>query len=641
MTEPRMERRLSAIMVADIVGYSRLVEADESGTLSVVRALRAEAMEPCIADHKGRVVKLMGDGVLAEFGSVVDAVACAVAFQTAVAARQREVPSASRIVFRIGINLGDVVVEGDDLMGDAVNVAQRLEQLCEPGRVLISGTAYDHLQGKLGLPLDFIGEQHVKNINRPVRAYAVRLDGTRAARRRIILLRPAPLAAAAGIVAFVALAGLWGYWQLPAANIETSKPSIAVLPFANLGGDAVTGRLADGVTEDIITDLSRFRDFDIIARNSVEGYKNKPVDVREVASDLDVRYVLEGSIQRQAERVRVTVQLIDATSGAHLWSERWDRPVEDVFAVQSEVSENVASIVAGSDLLMPEMQAVAKRKRPQDLEAYDLTVLAYEALLRGTEADTERGIAHADAAIARDPDFARAYVQKAWLLQSLADYRQNWNESYAAMEPLGRTAIRLDPYDANAHILLAWALAALGKNAEALAETNRALELNPSSADVLNIAAESMSFLGKPDAGAELCDRSFRLNPSPPDWYYADCVTNFYYAGRYQEAIDAVNRGAADAVPNPSMLIWKAASEAELGHADRAAATARELAERYPAVSLEWQLNNGWNFERDAERDRIVASAKKAGVRICAEATELGDVATPHRLKECAPPLPG
>ncbi len=638
MDPARVERRLSAIMVADVVGYSRLIEADEATTLGAMRALRTEVIEPRVTENKGRIVKQTGDGVLVEFASVVDAVGCAVAIQKEIAERQTDVPAERRVLLRIGINLGDVVVEGDDLFGDGVNVAARLEPLAEPGGILISGTAYDHMQGKLGLPLDYVGEKQVKNIERPVRAYAVRLSGpprTPPSTRSWPVRRLLPFAAAAVIAIAVAGAGMFYWWPRAPAARETVRPSIAVLPFDNFGGDAASGRLADGLTEDIITDLARYRDFDIIARNSVEVYKDKPTDVRQIGKDLNVRYVLEGAIQREGQRVRVNAQLIDTANGVHLWSQRWERPAKDVFAVQIEVAEHTASIVAGSDLLLADMQAAARRKRPGDLQAYDLTVMAYGSFLKGTEADTLKGIDFADRAIAQDPDFARAYVQKAWLIQDLAKYRKNWNEASVEMETLARTAIRLDPYDANAHILLAWALGTLGENAEALAETKRALELNPSSADILNIAADTMAFLGRPEEGAGMCDRSFRLNPTPPDWYYSDCVTNLYFTGRYQEAIAAVDRGAASTEATPSMLVWKAASQAELGQGGAAAKTVAELQSLYWEVSFEWLLNTGWNFERAKEQDQILGSARKAGIRVCATADELEDFPSPKRLPEC------
>ena len=316
------------LLAADRAGRGRHAGRDQ-GLCASRRSTR------CLAEHKGRIVKLMGDGAIVEFASVVDAVACAVAMQKAVADRQAKTPADKRIVFRIGVNLGDVVVEGDDLLGDGVNVAARLEQLCEPGGVLVSGTAFDHLQGRLGMPLEFTGEQQVKNIARPVRAYRVRLDGEPAGRsaawapsRRTQRLL---LTAASALFAAVFLGGVWKFWPV---EPPPAKPAIAVLPFDNYGGDEATGRLADGITEDIITDLARFRELDVIARNSTEVYKDKPVDVRQVGTELGVGYVLEGSIQRTGDRVRVNAQLVETRSGAHVWANRWDRPAGDLFAAQ-------------------------------------------------------------------------------------------------------------------------------------------------------------------------------------------------------------------------------------------------------------------------------------------------------------------
>ncbi len=319
MATARVERRLAAILAADVVGYSRLMERDEDRTLARLKAHRREFVEPRIAEYQGRIVKLIGDGALVEFASVVDAVRCAVLIQQGMAEREAAVPEVERIRFRIGIHLGEVIHESDgDLYGDGVNVAARLEQLAEPGGVVVSGTAYDHLQGKLDLPLEFAGEQRVKNIERLVRAYRVRLDG-KAIRFRLPFRGVRRLAlpvATALLLALVLAAGVRHFW--PAGPPASGRPVLAVLPFENYGGDEATGRLADGLTEDVITDLARFQDLDVIARNSTEAYKGKPVDVRQVGKALDVGYVLEGSIQRQADRVRVTAQLVDAQSGAHV-----------------------------------------------------------------------------------------------------------------------------------------------------------------------------------------------------------------------------------------------------------------------------------------------------------------------------------
>src|SRR6185295_17036310 len=319
MSNAALDRKLLAILAADMVGYSKAMEADEAGTIERLKAIRADLINPAIFRRRGSVVKLMGDGALVTFDSVVDAVACAAEIQNAVAARNAGLPEPERILFRIGINLGDVALVDGDVYGDGVNVAARLEQLAKPGGVMVSGTAYDHLQGKLDWPLDFAGEQQVKNISRPVRMYRLRLDGKRAPwMLRRAIWRRTGLAAAAIVVLALVGGGVWWFFQpMPLG----AKPSVAVLPFNNFGGDEATGRLADGLTEDIITDLARFPELEVVARNSTEVYKGKPVDAREVARALHVGFVLEGSIQHQDGRVRITAQLIDAQTGTHLWSD--------------------------------------------------------------------------------------------------------------------------------------------------------------------------------------------------------------------------------------------------------------------------------------------------------------------------------
>jgi TolB-like protein/class 3 adenylate cyclase len=464
MATAQVERRLAAILAADVVGYSALMERDEDRTLARLKAHRKEFIEPLIAEYQGRIVKLMGDGALVEFASVVDAVRCAVLIQQGMAERNRDVPEDERICFRIGINLGDVIHEADgDLYGDGVNVAARLEQLAEPGGVVVSGTAYDHLQGKLDLPLEFAGEQRVKNIERLVRAYRVRLDG-KAARFRLTSRRVRRLAwpAVAALVLVLAVAeGTWRFW--PREPPPPGRPGIAVLPFDNLGGDDAAGRLADGITEDVITDLASFRDLDVIARNSTAVYEGKPVDVRQVGRDLNVRYVLEGSIQRQGERVRVTAQLVDAGTGAHLWSERWDRPIGDVFAVQSEVAERLANKLAANGVLARAETTAVKRKRPENLGAYDLYLLGTEARERNTKEGVEEGVRLLTRAVELDPTLARAWVSLSWARGWTAHFGADVATARRGREEAARRAVELDPDDAEAHAVLAQALGMQGK----------------------------------------------------------------------------------------------------------------------------------------------------------------------------------
>jgi TolB-like protein/class 3 adenylate cyclase len=482
MAAARVERRLAAVLAADVVGYSRLMEADEAGTFACLKVLRRELIEPVLREHGGRFVDLKGDGAIVEFASVTSAVEAAVAIQMAMRTREPGLPDDRRIRYRIGINLGDVIIDGETIQGDGINVAARIEALCEPGGVWLSRSVHNQVKGKLDLAFAATGRHQVKNISEPVETFRVAFDGAAPAARpaaRANRRQRFVLTTAAFLFTVVFLGGVWWLWP---ADPASAAPSIAVLQFDNLGGDEATGRLAEGLTEDIITDLARYRDLAVIARNSTGVYRGTPVDIRQVGTDLDVGYVLEGSIQRQGEHVRVTAQLIDARTGAHAWSQRWDRPAADVFAVQTEIAERVASTLGGYGLLTSQSVAAAKRKRPADLEAYDLWALAYEALMRGQEADLDEALVHIDAAIAKDPGLVRAYTKKAWIRIMRAKFKNDWVEAVADMERLARTAIGIDPLDAEAHVVLAFANTWSGRFAEARSEVARALELNPSSA---------------------------------------------------------------------------------------------------------------------------------------------------------------
>ena len=381
MAEERAHRRLAAILAADVVGYSRLMEQNEDGTLAHLSLLRKQFIEPLVAEHHGRIVKLMGDGTLCEFASVVDAVHCAVLIQQGMAEREKEVSESERMQLRIGINTGDVIVEEGDIYGGGVNVAARLEQMCEPGNVLVSGAAYDQLYGRSELALDFVGEQQVKNIDRAVRIYRANPAGAPSASPRPIVERPA------------------------------DQPGLAVLPFANLSGDPKWERLADGISGDIITDLARLHDFLVIARNSSFAYKTKAVDVRQVGKELGVRYVLEGTLQASGEKVRVTAELVDAATGAHVWAGRYERPQGDLFAIQDEVTEQVVNTIGGwgGRLARADRNAV-KRRPPASLEAYDLYLLGIEQKHRFSRESIAEAIRLFSRAVDLDPGFARAWT---------------------------------------------------------------------------------------------------------------------------------------------------------------------------------------------------------------------------------------
>jgi adenylate cyclase len=483
----RAERRLAAILAADIVGYSRLIERDEAGTLAAIKVLRREVIDPLIAEHRGRVVKFTGDGAIVEFTSVVDAAACAAAVQKTVAEWQAGVPPERLIVFRIGVNLGDVVVEGDgDLLGDGVNVAARLERLCEPGGVLVSGTIYDHLQGKLaGVPLEFAGERQVKNIERPVRTYRMVLGGARPPERPAL---PLP-----------------------------DKPSLAVLPFDNLSGEAEQGYFADGIVEDIITALSRTKWLFVIARNSSFTYRGRAVDVRQVGRELGVRYVLEGSVRKAGERVRITGQLIDALSGAHLWAEHFEGILADVFELQDRVAEGVAGAIEPT-LRGAEIER-ARRKPTESLGAYDLYLRALPHLVTPTAESNREARRLLDQALALDPDYAVALGFKAW--SHLHAYLHSWaGEGEAeriAGEQAARRVLTLGQDDPTALAMGGFVLSLLAHDHEAgLAALSRAVTLNPNSALAFGASALVHCFAGDYDTAIEHAKRSLRLSPFDP-----------------------------------------------------------------------------------------------------------------------------
>jgi TolB-like protein/class 3 adenylate cyclase/Flp pilus assembly protein TadD len=638
MATARVERRLAAILAADVVGYSRLMERDEDRTLERLKAHRKELVEPLVAQHHGRIIKLMGDGILCEFGSAVDAVRCAVLVQRGMAEREAGAPEGERILLRIGINLGDVVHEADgDLYGDGVNIAARLEQLCEPGGVLVSGTAYDHLQGKIDLPLDFTGERRVKNIERPVRTYRVRLDGARAASPSLPARRKWALpAAAAVLVALLLAAGAAWWWPWPAEPALTGRPSIAVLPFDNLGGDEATARLVGGITEDIITDLARFREFDVIARNSTAVYAGKPVDVRQVGRDLNVRYVLEGSIQRQGERVRTTAQLIDAGTGAHVWSERWDRPTDDVFAVQTEIAERVASRLGGGGAVaQAERQVAARRARPGNLTAYELYLLGAQASERATREANAEAIRLHSKAVELDPTLARA-----WVLLSLAHnlsvgYDADPEAARKAALDAAERAVALDPADAEAHAALGEALTSQGEFGRAAAEFETALRLNPGHVEVLTFYSGWASAFGHPERGTEAADRAIRLNPNYAPWAANNFRYAYFMAGRYEDALRVTERQPKENLTRFG-LVFRAAIYAALGRAEEARTAAAEALARHPGLTIEGFVNDpGFS---DSERQRLIETMRQAGFPPCAKPEELAGPAAPVRLPECAPP---
>jgi TolB-like protein/class 3 adenylate cyclase len=493
----RVERRLAAVLAADVAGYSRLMGADEVGTLEALKVHRREVFDSAIVSHRGRIVKTTGDGMLVEFASAVDAVMCAMAVQEKMAERNAG-SSGPNITFRVGINVGDIIIDGDDIFGDGVNVAARVENECEPGGVYISANAFEQVRSKTPFTFTDLGERTLKNIDRPVRVYAAKLRvlGTIAP----VVLTPAPDA------------------KKPLSLPD--KPSIAVLPFNNMSGDPEQDYFADGVVEDIITALSRFKALFVIARNSSFTYKGRAVDVKQVGRDLGVRYVLEGSVRKAANRVRITGQLIDTATGAHIWADRIDGGLDDIFDLQDQVTASVVGAIA------PAMEKAeierAKRKPTESLDAYDYYLLgtaATHSVFEGTEDAVSEALRLFYRAIELDPDYASAYGMAAWchVLRKNYGWMPDDAQAIAEVERLARQAARLAKNDAVALYTGGFALARLlGYLDAGAALIDRALALDPNLAAAWHLSGWVKIYLGEPEMAIEHMARAMRLNPLDP-----------------------------------------------------------------------------------------------------------------------------
>jgi TolB-like protein/class 3 adenylate cyclase len=496
-------RRLAAILAADVAGYSRLMGADEEGTLERLKALRRELVDPKIAEHRGRIVKTTGDGLLVEFSSVVDAVRCAVAVQQAMPERDTGVAADNRIELRIGINLGDVIVEGDDLYGDGVNIAARIEALADPGGVFVSNTVHDHVRDRLPFVFEDLGEQQVKNIARPLRVYRVR-DGTAAQAPS----QPAPAL------------------PLPLPD----KPSIAVLPFQNMSGDPEQEYFADGMVEEIITALSRIRWLFVIARNSSFTYKGQAVDVKQVGRELGVRYVLEGSVRKAGGRVRITAQLIDTANARHAWAERYDRALDDIFALQDELTISVIGAIEPT-LRQAEIER-ARRKRPDSLDAYDLYLRALPFAYTSMPEDAEKALPLLERAIAIEPDYAVAHAIISWCREQRY-LRGGLDEQDKAIAlHHARLAIASGGDDATALAIAGLVVGFLDPRdyESALDAFGRSLTLSPSSALALILSAVTRAWRGDSAIAIEQAELGLRLSPFDPlrnTGYMAIAIAHF------------------------------------------------------------------------------------------------------------------
>jgi adenylate cyclase len=502
-----MEQRLAAILAADMAGYSRLMEADESGTLARLRTHRIELVDPAIAKNKGRIIKTTGDGMLVEFQSVTDAVKCAVEIQQRMKRRNSDVPQERRIEFRIGINLGDIIFDDEDIFGDGVNIASRIEQLADVGGICVTAAVATQIADRLEIAMEDLGEKTLKNISRPVRLYRVGFDSH----------------------------------VLPEveAKRSISKPSIVVLPFNNMSGDPEQEFFADGLTEDIITELSRHHELFVISRNSSFVYKNRAVNVREVAEKLDVQYLVEGSVRKIGDRVRVTVQLIDTANDAHIWADKYDRKLDDIFAIQDEVTAAIAATLPGRVEAAQRDQLA--RAKPANMAAYECVLAAKVLHHRSTIADNERAQTLIGRAVALDPDYAHAHAWRAcilgqaWVYSWCQDRDAVWNEIMAALD----RALALDDNDADVHRILAAVNVNNNELTTARYHQERALALNPNYDLVVVQQGELLTWLGRPEEGIEWIRKAMQLNPHHPERFWSHLGKAHFAARQYGEAIEA------------------------------------------------------------------------------------------------------
>ena len=580
-----MERRLAAILAADVVGYSRLMGEDEGGTLQRLKSLHKYLVQPRITERKGRIVKLMGDGLLAEFPSVVEAVQCAVDIQKSMIGRESDLPDEGRIKLRIGVNLGDIIFEGSDIYGNGVNVAARLEGLAEPGGICISGAAFDAIGGKLDLAFEDGGEQQVKNIAKPLRVYRLRTPG----------LQESPS-------------------SLPEQPLSVpDKPSIAVLPFTNMSGDPAQEHLADGIAEDIITALSKVSNLFVVARNSTFSYKGQAIDVKQVGREQGVRYVLEGSVQRSGNRLRITAQLIDAASGHHIWAQRYDRVIEDVFAVQDEITREVTSALQVR--LTEGEQARLWAGGTKNLEAWEAAIQCPELLHSHRRIDVLPARRLAERALQLDESYASAWVMLGW---------SYWNEVFngwaddpdttleLAVDAFNR-ARAIDDTNPDALALLAFLHISLKKYDEARRFVEKAMALGPNNSFAPAVAANIELFCNRPQAMVPLLKRAMRLSPIYPAWYLGDLAFAYLLMDRLEDAIATAKESIKidpEYIYNYHVL---AIAHAELGQAEAARAAVDKMLHIEPKMSIR-TFQDSQPYEDEALRDRMITAFRKAGL---------------------------
>jgi TolB-like protein len=602
---------------------------DEEATVRTITAHRA-AMAKLIQQYRGRVVDSPGDNVLAEFGSVVDGVNCAVEVQRELAERNSELPPERQMEFRIGINLGDVIEEGERIYGDGVNIAARVEGLAEGGGICISGTVYDAIEAKLGLEYEYLGEQEVKNIDRPIRVYRV-LSFPGAAAHRVVKAKKAVgrrwrnVFLAIAIILFVgAVVATWHFTPPPVevASMEKmafplpEKPSLAVLPFDNLSGDPSQDYFSDGITESIITALSNVSNLFVIARNSTFTYKGKPVKMQQVAEELGVRYVLEGSVQRSGDRVRITAQLIDALTGHHLWAEQYERHFGDIFVLQDDITEHVT--LALQVKLTEGEQARIRRGHMDNPEAYEYFLRGRETYMSFTKENNDQARKLWEQAVELDPNNSWLQQQIGWTYYRAA--RFGWTDTpaqaLARAEELARKTLAVDDSNAEAYCLLSVVYMSRRQHDKAVEYGERALALAPNFTDITATIAIPFMYSGRAEEAIELVRNAMRLSPYYPAWYLPVLGFAYRFTGQYEEAIALLEMWRARANPRSALPhLFLAITYEEAGRGEEAQLAVAEILKRNPKASITFYLKaKTFPYKDQADIDKVVDSLRKAGL---------------------------
>jgi adenylate cyclase len=578
-----MERRLAAVLAADMAGYSRLMELDEAGTLARLRTHRIELVDPAIAKNQGNIIKTTGDGMLVEFQSVADAVKCAVEVQERMKRRNSDVPEDRRIQFRIGINLGDIIFDDDDIFGDGVNVAARIEPLADVGGVCVTSAVYDQISDRIDVAFEDLGEKNLKNISRPVRVY-----------RAVIDVPGGGEGSAAGS---------------HAEGKAVIKPSVAVLPFANMSGDPEQEFFVDGLTEDILTELARRHELFVISRNSTFVYKGQAVNIPEIAKTLGAQYVVEGSVRKAGNRIRITVQLIDTANDAHIWAEKFDRDLDDIFEIQDEVTASIVATLPGRVEAAQHDQLA--RKKPSNMAAYELVLAAKTLHHRSNREDNAKAQKLIDRAIELDPDYAHAHAWRAcifgqvWTYTWCDDRDEAWGECVAELDK----ALALDDNDSDVHRILAAVSIGSSDLTKARYHQERALALNPNYDLVVVQQGELLTWLGNPEEGIVWIKKAMRLNPHHPERFWSHLGKAHFAARQYTEAIEAfMHLSSMDYTQHA----FVAASYGQLGDGTAASAHLERIRMLEPDFDLDGFLTT-MHYDDDADLRHLREGLMKAG----------------------------